>query len=191
MYMVVLCVCRGETFRREFYNIGEVRSHIPCDVKILALTATATMVTRQSICKILGMTNPAVVSESPNKPNIKYTLCLNPDTLEETFPPLVEEIKRYRQTTQRTIVFCRTYNACGQIYLFLKCRLWKEITEPVGAPDVAQFRLVDMFSACTHPKVKDTILRLFSTPNSILRVVIATMAFGMGLDCPNIRRVFH
>ena len=137
------------------------------------------------------MTKPAVVSESPNKPNITYTVCLNPGTLEETFAPLVKEIKCCRHTTQRTIVFCHTYDACGQIYLFLKCRLGKESTEPVGAPDVAKFRLVDMFSACTHPKVKDSILRSFSIPNSNLRVVIATVAFGMGLDCPNIRHVLH
>ena len=184
-------LCRGETFRKEFYNLGEVRSLIPCDVQILALTATATIFNRQRICKILGMSNPAIVSESPNKPNIKYAVCLNPGTLEETFAPLVEEIKRCRQTTQRTIVFCRTYDTCGQIYLFLKCRLGKKITEPVRAPDVTQFRLVDMFSACTHPEVKDTILQLYSIPNSNLRVVIATIAFGMGLDCPNIYRVFH
>ena len=62
-------------------------------------------VNRQKICQILGMTNPAVVSESPNKPNITYTVRLSPGTLEETFAPLVEEIKCCRLTTERTIVF--------------------------------------------------------------------------------------
>ena len=80
---------------------------------------------------------------------------------------------------------------CSQLYLFLKCRLGQEFTEPVGAHDLARFRLVDMFSACTHPKVKDSILNSFCIPTSNVRVVIATIAFGMGLDCPNVRRVFH
>ena len=53
------------------------------------------------------------------------------------------------------------------------------------------FRLVDMFTSCTRPDVKDTVLKSFSRADSHLRVVIATVAFGMGLDCPNVRRVIH
>ena len=60
-----------------------------------------------------------------------------------------------------------------------------------GAPDVARFRLVDMFTACTEKNVKDTIIHNFVQTDSPLRVVIATVAFGMGLDSPNIRRIIH
>lgn len=48
-----------------------------------------------------------------------------------------------------------------------------------------------MFTACTHPAVKDSILASFTTAQSTLRIVVATIAFGMGLDCPNIRRIIH
>ena len=47
-----------------------------------------------------------------------------------------------------------------------------------------------MFSACTRPVVKDAILAQFSSDSS-LRVVVATIAFGMGLDCPDVRRILH
>lgn len=187
----ILYPYRGKTFRTEFGNLGEVRSLIPDNVRMLALTATATIETRIAICKTLGMSNPVVIAESPNKPNIKYAVINNPGTLEETFAPLVEEVRRNRNITVKTIVFCRTYDACSQLYLFMKCRLGQEFTEPIGAPDLARFRLVDMFSACTHQKVKDSILNSFCIPTSNVRVVIATIAFGMGLDCPNVRRVFH
>ena len=190
-YLACCYICRGENFRKEFFNLGEVRSLIPTDVNIMALTATATVQTRKAICKTLGMVAPILVVESPNKPHIKYSIVLNPGTLEETFAPLVEELRHCRQLTDRVIVFCRTYDSCSLIYLFTRSRLGKELTEPVGAPDLAMFRLVDMFTSCTRPDVKDTVLKSFSRTDSHLRVVIATVAFGMGLDCPNVRRVIH
>ena len=47
-----------------------------------------------------------------------------------------------------------------------------------------------MFSACTEEKVKNNI-RAFTDPQSTLRVVIATIAFGMDLDAPNVYCVIH
>ncbi len=157
----------------------------------MSLTATATIKTRKAICKSVGLINPVIISESPHKPNIKYIVQLNPPPIEETFAPLVEEVRRYRQLTDRTIIFCRTYDSMTHIYLYFKNRLGKEILNPMSAPDMARFRLVDMFSACTQPDVKEEIIRSFSIPNSQLRVVIATIAFGMGIDCSNVRRIMH
>jgi ATP-dependent DNA helicase RecQ len=64
--------------------------------------------------------------------------------------------------------------------------------EPIGTRyALQQCRLIDMFSACTHSSVKNGILQSFPDCNSTLRVIVATVVFGMGLDCPNIRRVIH
>ena len=63
-------------------------------------------------------------------------------------------------------------------------------TEPENAPDLAQFRLVEMFLSVTDPEHKDGIIHRFTT-GSQLRVVIATVAFGMGVDCLDIRQVIH
>ena len=73
----------------------------------------------------------------------------------------------------------------------MRNQLGEELTEPIGAPDLAMFQLVDMFTSCTSHDVKDTILKSFCCVDSHLRVVIATAAFGMGLDCPNVHRVIH
>lgn len=68
-YVHILFHTRGQHFRVEFSKLGEVRSLIPSQVNLMAMTATATMDTRRKIIGILGMTNPAVVAESPDKPN--------------------------------------------------------------------------------------------------------------------------
>lgn len=72
---------RGDSFRQEFSKLGELRSLIPGGVKIMALTATATVATRKSICKSLGLVKPVIVSASPDKPNIKFIVNLNPEHL--------------------------------------------------------------------------------------------------------------
>lgn len=123
----------------------------------MALTATATKTTRKAIIKVLGMVRPAIVAVSPNKENIKYIVRANPGVLEDTFAGLVEELRRERASEDRTIIFCRTYDQCSQIYTYLVNRLGKEATEPIGVSwDLPQYRLVDMFTACTHPTVKKT-----------------------------------
>ncbi len=55
----------GERSLEEFSMLGEVRSLIPGRVNIMALTATATKLTRQKVVRILGMRSPVVVSISP------------------------------------------------------------------------------------------------------------------------------
>ena len=66
------------------------------------------------------------------------------------------------------------------------------MTEPIGTRNLAEYQLVDMFTACTTASVKDAILQSFChSTGSNLHVIIATVALGMGLDCPNVRRVVH
>ena len=91
----------------------------------------------------------------------------------------------------KVIIFCAYYEAATHIFHYIKSRLGKEITEPIGYPNFSRFRLVDMFTACTHKSVKDTILQLFPKPSGHMCVIVATIAFAMGLDCPNVRHIIH
>ena len=65
-----------------------------------------------------------------------------------------------------------------------------EFKEPLDAPDVPQCRLVGMFHSSTDSLVKDIVLKMFCAP-SCLRVIIATVAFGMGVDCQDVTQVIH
>ena len=78
-----------------------------------------------------------------------------------------------------------------QVFIcFLKNHLGKHYTEPAGVPDIPGFRMVNMYMSCTDEFIKDQIERLF-VMESPLRVVVATTAFGLGIDCPDVHHVIN
>jgi len=65
------------------------------------------------------------------------------------------------------------------------------MTTPIGYPDISRFRLVDIFSACTSVDVKEDSVKSFAKPEGRLRMIVATVAFGLGMDCSNVQRIIH
>ena len=155
----------------------------------MALTATATAQTRKRVEALLGMRRPMLTYLSPCKPNIVYSVQTF-DSISQTFEPLLKSVKEKRTLLPRVIIYCRKYLDCSNLYSFFKRGLAHEFTEPTDAPDVADFRMVDMFSSCTDETTKNKIIKLF-TKQSQLRIVIATVAFGMGINCPDVQEVVH
>ena len=106
VFVVVFFVFnRGDHFRRAFSRLSEVCSIIPNSVKLMALTATAAVTTRTSICQILGMIEPSVVAVTPNQTNIYYSVEKKNTDVEETFTELVNEIRQKRLHIPRVIIF--------------------------------------------------------------------------------------
>ena len=94
-HLHILLFFRGESFRRAFLQIGEIRSLIPPSVNVMALTATATVETRSYVCKQLGMIKPLIISRVPNRVNIMYEVIEKPDSLEASFEPLVNNLRKH------------------------------------------------------------------------------------------------
>ncbi len=153
----------------------------------MALTATATMKLRTDASRVIGLRNELVVSKSPCKDNITY-MVVDFSTVEDIFHPMASRLYKEGRKCPRMIIYCRSYGDCADLYLFFKGFLGANFTHPPGAPDLPSFRLVDMYMGCTEQVVKDEIVQLFSMDSS-LRLVIATVAFGMGVDCPDVRQV--
>jgi len=126
----------------------------------MALTATATKETRTAVCRSCGMASPVIVAKVSNKPNIKHIVSSGTKNLEETIASIAEEVRHKRVTMNHTIIYCRTYDSCTQIYLYFKFILKVEIRKPIGTRDLAVFRLVDMFTAVPDWMLK----RQFSQP---------------------------
>lgn len=170
-------------------QIGELRSVLPKDVHAMALTATAMKVLRFDVARIIGMQNELVAAVNPCTSNIMYAISSFTSTI-GTFSPIVKELVKERHKLPCIIINCRRIEDCANLYLFFKEQLGVNFTEPPGAPDLPKFRLVDMFTTCTESAVKEEIIQTF-TKDSNLQIVIATIAFSMGVDCPDVCQVVH
>jgi ATP-dependent DNA helicase RecQ len=165
-------------------------SIIPKHVNIMALTATATTKLQNDIIKTLGMINLEIVENSPDKSNLFFSV-VEYTSIEISIQPLMKELKEKRTKMERTVIFCRRPIDCALLWVEFNKFLENDLTEPPGYPDsIPELRLVDCYTGCTEDHVRATILKQFSK-DSCLRLVIATIAFGIGIDCPEIRQVIH
>ena len=180
---------RGDTFRSSLRRIGEVRSILPGGINIMALTATASKTLRYSVSKTIGLQNPFVLALSPCKKNLVYAVGKF-SNVTDTFQPMVDQLSKQRIHMPRVIIYCRNFQDCSEIYSLFRDSLGTTFTEPPGAPSITRFRLVEMFTSVTDNYIKEDIIKLFMK-QSHLRVVVATIAFGMGIDCGDVREVVH
>ena len=102
-----------------------------------------------------------------------------------------EQLLSNRVNFPKVLIFCRTIAECAALYQAIRLKLGKHFTEPPGYPDLHRFRLVDMYTRASSSEMKKKVLASFMTSAGKLRIVIATTAFSMGIDCPDISKVIH
>ena len=167
-------------FRDAYSKIGNVRGFTRAP--LLCLTATAAKKTRKQIIKTLYMKNVLFISKPPDKNNIKMSVqkLSQDEELEMTFSWLSEELKTKKNKTRKTIIYCRSLNACGELYSMLDSILDGDATSNIA-----------MFHSKTPEVLKTKVLDNFVPMDGPLRVVVATTALGMGVNIPNVERVCH
>ncbi|GGF05353.1 DNA helicase RecQ [Pseudoalteromonas gelatinilytica] len=156
----------GHDFRPHYCRLNELKQrfmHVP----MMALTATADKATRYDIIEQLQLNHPYVHTGSFDRPNIRYTI-------EEKFKPMVQ-LLRYLKAQQ---------NQSGIIY----CTSRKRVD------DVAE-KLADAgFNAAAYHAGMSNEQRQFvqtGFARDDIQIVVATVAFGMGINKPNVRFVVH
>ncbi|WP_111708420.1 RecQ family ATP-dependent DNA helicase [Lutibacter citreus] len=157
----------GHDFRPEYRNLRNIIGKID-DVPIIGLTATATEKVQEDILKTLGMTNANTFKASFNRPNLFYDV--RPKT---------------KDVNSDIIRFIRLHlNKSGIIY----CLSRKKVEE------VAQVLQVNGIKAVPYHAGLDAKTRAKHQDNFLMEdvdVVVATIAFGMGIDKPDVRFVIH
>lgn len=151
----------------------------------MALTATASRDTVKAIVKTLGMKSLYTISVTPNKANISYVV-IHKDIMNDVLLPIVNKIKHKGTDMRRIIIYCNRTKDVYEMYDFFESKLKIFFTNPPGLPpELVEHRVVDMYCKSTHPNIQKAIVDAFtsSLEKSPLRVVVATVAFGLGVNC--------
>ncbi|XP_071808561.1 bifunctional 3'-5' exonuclease/ATP-dependent helicase WRN-like [Asterias amurensis] len=167
------CVSQwGHDFRAAYRTLGEVRTLLP-EVPFVALTATATPEIRKDICKSLRLKNPQVTCTSFDRPNLYLEVNMKGDIASDLQSLMVETRKLYYEFDGPTIIYCPT----------------KKATEKVGSV-LQQFGVKSgIYHAGLSPSIRKQTHHKFVRDE--LQCIVATVAFGMGIDKPDVRNVVH
>ena len=189
-YNCMIILHRGDDFRIAYAHLGDLRSLIPSTVNVMCLTATATIDTYQAVCQRLSLINPVLIGCPANRDNIYYEVKSLPD-VGEFCATIANDISHQGVEYPKTIIFFRQYTDCALMYHVLQDKLGKHITFPPGYPVLQEFRVIDMYTRASTAQMKEKVLKSFCDTKGKLRIVLATTAFGMGVDCSDVRVIFH
>ena len=183
-YLKYFLFYRGAEFRQDYGRLAELRSILPDDVTYVALTATATTNMKSQILKKLDMMEEetSVVYELPDRKNITYHVKKSKNRYSE-LDWLLNDIVNNKERAKKTVVFGRNIVTCANLYDHFNMHIQQGDTE--------SDRLFAMFHRSTAPSNKEHVLQEFTKTDSKLRTVFATVAFGMGVDVPDIDFVVH
>lgn len=180
-------------FRPSYGKLGILRSIFP-KVPLLGMTATVTKRPGRDIIESLGVFNPAEVIGNPDRPNIYFSASTRPDRGEDKYrtilEPLCQSLKLEREKFPFTIIFGKleTISSC---YSFFSHSMGNDKYAPKGTLHKAEKRLFTQFHEQYPLKEKERIVDGLIKGTSNLRLVFATVAFGVGLDLDFIRQVIH
>ena len=161
------CVSQwGHDFRPEYVQLGQLRTLYPL-TPMIALTATADPQTRDDVLQRLGMQDAACFAAGFDRPNIRY---------------LVTD--KQKPAAQLTAFLDSHRNESGIVYCLSRKR-----TEQVAARLTAAGQSAAAYHAGMSDRNRAEVQEQFIRDD--LQIVVATVAFGMGIDKPNVRFVVH
>ena len=159
---------------------------------MLALTATATLKTQESIERSLCIRKDFVkINLSPNRSNIYLYKRRVTTEIARSFQWLVDKLKSEKTAMDKTIIYCKSIKDCGRLFMFFKSQLGKQGYYPEDSPRTSANLLFGMYHHSTLDKQKSIILNSFHEEEGTVRLVFATNALGMGVNFSNVRTIIH
>ena len=156
----------GHEFRPDYRNLRQLRQDFP-DVPVIALTATATKRVREDIIVQLGLQRGQVFLSSFNRANLSYSVRPKSGSLEALLSLLQQ------RPSQSAIIYC------------FSRRETEELAEDLNARGLSARPYHAGLDGETRRRVQEDFIR------DQLPIIVATIAFGMGIDKPDIRLLVH
>ena len=158
----------GHDFRPEYRNLRSIVDRLDSNMAIIALTATATPKVQEDILKNLGIPKAKTFKASFNRPNLFYEVRPKTANIDSDIIRFVK-----KNTGKSGIIYCLSRKRVEQLAQILQVNGVSAVPYHAG------------FDAKTRSKYQDMFLM------EDVDVVIATIAFGMGIDKPDVRFVIH
>lgn len=156
----------GHDFRPDYHNLKKLRTNFP-NIPIIALTATATQKVRDDIVRQLGLPTPHIFTSSFNRQNLSYEVLPKKDS----FNSILALIELYPK--ESVIIYCFSRKDTETIADKLKAHGHNAGTYHAG------------LNADKRRDNQDKFIR------DEIHIMVATIAFGMGIDKPDVRLVVH
>ncbi|MFK7811983.1 MAG: ATP-dependent DNA helicase RecQ, partial [Maribacter sp.] len=158
----------GHDFRPEYRNLKSIVNRLGDNIPIIGLTATATPKVQEDIIKNLGIADAKLFKASFNRPNLYYEVRTKTENVD------ADIIRFVKQNSGKS----------GIIYCLSRKRV-QELAQVLQVNGVSAVPYHAGFDAKTRSKYQDMFLM------DDVDVVVATIAFGMGIDKPDVRFVIH
>ena len=158
----------GHDFRPEYRNLKHIITQIGDNIPIIGLTATATPKVQEDILKNLGTTDSQTFKASFNRPNLFYEILPKSDQVDNDIIRFVKQ-----NEGKSGIIYCLSRKRVEELSQILQVNGIKAVPYHAGLDAKTRSKHQDMFL------MEDT------------DVVVATIAFGMGIDKPDVRFVIH
>ncbi|MDR1191292.1 MAG: DNA helicase RecQ [Verrucomicrobiales bacterium] len=156
----------GHDFRPEYRQLAKLRDLLP-DMPMMALTATATERVREDIVRHLALKNPACFVASFNRPNLTYRV----KAKEKPLNQILDFLKKHPDDSG--IVYCASRHAT------------ESLAESLSARGLAAKPYHAGLDSAVRNQNQEEFLR------DETKIICATIAFGMGINKPNVRFVIH
>jgi len=166
------CSQWGHDFRPDYKFLGAMRELFP-DVPILGLTATSTAGVTKDVKEILRIPQALLFMSDFNRPNLRYSVELKPEGAEEQMG-LLERLVGKEFKGQTGIIYTTTV---------------KEVETIAGELRKRGLRVGAYHAQMEPPEARSKVHRAWAEGR--LQAVVATLAFGMGIDKPDVRFVIH